>query len=70
MIECRWHSDITNPNGVESLSPALAMQSPTLGDGAMKSSTLKGLNGVATAASAGEATPLGLRIILGDDYPG
>jgi hypothetical protein len=36
----------------------------------MKSSTLKGLNGVATAAGAGDATPLGLEIILWDDYPG
>jgi len=60
----------TNPKGIESFSPALAMQSPTLGNGAMKSSTLKGLNGVATAAGVGDATPLGLKIIFGDDYPG
>jgi hypothetical protein len=37
----------TNPEGIKSFSPALAMRSPTLGDGAMKSSTLKGLNGAA-----------------------
>ena len=61
---------LINPEGIESFSPALAMQSPTLGDGGIKSSTLNGLNGVATAAGAGDATPLGLGIILGDDYPG
>ncbi len=55
----------TNPEGIKSFSPALAMQSPTLGNGAMKSSTLKGLNGVTTAAGAGDATPLGLGIIIG-----
>jgi hypothetical protein len=61
---------LTNPKGIESISPALAMQSPTLGDGAIRSSTLKGLNGAAMAAGAGDATPLGLEIILWDDYPG
>jgi hypothetical protein len=55
------------PEGIESFSPALAMQSPTLGDGAMMPPTLKGLNGVATAAGAGDATPLGLGIILVGD---
>ena len=57
----------SNPEGIESFSPALAMQSPTLGNGAMKISTLKGLNGVATAAGAGDATPLGLGIFLADN---
>ena len=56
--------------GIESFSPALAMQSPALGNGAIKSLTLKGLNGVATATGAGDATPLGWGIILGDDAQG
>lgn len=64
-----------NPKGIESFSPALAVRAARAsiayaGWRCEKSSTLKGLNGVATATSAGDATPLGLGIILGDDYPG
>jgi hypothetical protein len=40
------------------------------GFGVNKSSTLKGLNGVTTMSYADDATPLGLEIILGNDYPG
>jgi hypothetical protein len=58
------------PVGIKSFSPAVAMPSPTLGNGAMKSSTLKGLNSAASVAGAGDATPSGLGIILRDDYPG
>jgi hypothetical protein len=59
-----------NPEGIESFSPALAMQSPTLGDEPTIASTLKGLNAVAMVVGADDATPLGLGIIWGDDYPG
>jgi hypothetical protein len=46
------------------------MPSATLGGGAIVASTLKGLNGVATAG-ADDATPLGLGIVLVDvHHPG
>jgi hypothetical protein len=61
---CKWGQASTPPT----MTGCCPSDYPRLGD--VESSTRKGLNGVATAAGAGDATPLGLEIILWDGYPG
>ena len=57
------------PEGIKSFSPGLRSTSYP-GTRTENIINPKGLNGLPTTAGAGDATPLGLGIILGDDYPG